>query len=237
MNPSRPPGHSLTQGPAHLSASPQRGLPSDCRAPQNAHGACTPSDATQPCLAPCEVQFLRERLLGHLPPLHPAPLQHCVNQVFASDELVEAYCFPKTVSGQGGSQSARQSPRFLIPLDLATKAARQAERMALVRPSERPLTYLAALLYPCALFHGAHPGLTPSGTHPRPELRGLLLEDALHSLRRIHPPQAATLSAVLGLGAEGIDPDQVARLSTAVCLSHLSLTAQWQPRPLSIGPT
>lgn len=193
-------------------------------------------------LLPSDVDFLRQRLHGQRPQFGDPAVEQFVQQVFASDELVEAYFFPKVLGSGSSGPGTHQQPQVLIPFEVASRAARRAEQMALVQPFERRLTYLATLLYPCGLFHCAHPALqqaTGLTDLDRARVRGVshfLLEHALRKLRCHHLELAETLSAVLGFGDDGhCNAEQVGRIATAVYLPNLRVTELWNPAAIPEG--
>ncbi|MGH6637341.1 MAG: hypothetical protein ACREBY_01915 [Polaromonas sp.] len=194
-------------------------------------------------LAPAELlRITLERRRHHYSDPH---LERFALQLFADDNLVWAYFFPRAVtSGSSGSPNRHYQPIAPVsqldmktvwtPLEVATAAADQARSLALVLPHEREFIHLATLVFPCALFHcvrstvmGGYDRIAPS-----PDwlihMRGLFVAEALHTLRSQEPAMADTLSAVLGLPGEGdTHPEQVSRLASAVRLTHLQTQAIW----------
>src|ERR1035437_3517454 len=185
-----------------------------------------------------QIQALRAHLRRECVQFNDAAINRFLHTVFESDELVQAYFFPRmlppaAMNGKGlGPNRAypgetRSDPLALIPYEEAKTAARQAHSMAILQPSERGLTYLAAFLCPCGLFpaaraaaaafelggrEGAGVGGNGLGNqhflqylHQRHQQRPhqrhvshLLLESGLKELGRQQPCMAETLQAVWG---------------------------------------
>ena len=101
-------------------------------------------------------------------PLLPDPaLDEFVQRVLANDELVESYFHAKAPRLPRGV--TRPTPRAWMPYTEAARAALQAQSTNLLQPAERSLAYLAALLYPCGLFHSRHPVFRPLGRNFMPD--------------------------------------------------------------------
>jgi len=189
-------------------------------------------------LLPEEIELLRQRLHQQRPRLGDPALERFAQQLFADDLIVEAYFHPREQGrgadvGANAAAARRQVPRLLIPFELASAAAQQAQRAPLLLPHERPLASVATLVYPSGLFLGALLSQSPSAARPTDAnlskaMTRLLVEDALHQLRGQHHGLADTLGAVLGLGDDGdCQPKQVARIASAVVLASLPVTELW----------
>lgn len=193
-------------------------------------------------LHPGLVNFLRQQLHGQRPRWADPRLERFATDVFADDLMVECYFRPLHRLDPVGR--ARGWVDLIdVPFEQAVRAARRAERMALVTAThERPLAALAALVAPCGLFHAVHPFVqaqSGAGVQDRARIQEMareLLAPALQRLRGQHRGLADTLGGVLGGGDDGdCDPEQVARLATAVTLATLRLTERWSAAGLTPG--
>ena len=185
-----------------------------------------------------DVAVLREAIHQQCPHFIDGALARFVQQAFAMDEVVEAYFFPKVLAS-GSAVASAIEPTILIPYEQARRAALQAKKMAVLdalNPLDRHLAYLAALLYPCGLFLNAHPAFQfnphdfkPDGGYLR-TLSFFLLEAALDELRGKHEGIAEALSFALGFRlGNTCNSERVARLTTAVYLPNVRVTALWSP--------
>ena len=120
------------------------------------------------------------------------------------------------------------------PMELTVKSARQAAHSGLVKPHERALVYLAAIVSPCGLLMTTHDLENPekSATPNWDEIhfvRMLMLSRPLIKIKAVNAPMGNTLAAVLGQSyeCEDVDMDQVTRLATAVGLSDTKLASLW----------
>jgi hypothetical protein len=189
------------------------------------------------------VRSLLDALRG-MNPIYGVPMAAAfVRAAFADPQMVEAYLCPKPMPAIEHAEASTEPgdlPAW-IPFEAASLAARQATAMRLVQPFERGLTHVATMLYPCGLFHGARIASLNEAQGPtKPfdfdqvaRLRQLLLEDPLRQLKAQHIAVGNTLAAVLGqpYDVQDVDTEQVARVSSAVLLANLKVTAIWAPVP------
>lgn len=195
----------------------------------------TPSEPTR--LNPQWVDLLRNRLHAERPQFGDMLLERFIHRVFADNLVLESYFQPKRAHLPHPHLAKPTAGKVvqLIPMQEAQRAARSAQRMDLLRPYERTFAYAAALVRPCGLFYCAHPfvqkseGSTQVDTHRARELMACLLEDAVRDLSRQHHGKGQAMAAVLGLGSMQGDPEQIARIASAVELSQLRLTDLWVP--------
>jgi len=178
------------------------------------------------------VDRLRALMHQGCPLLSDPALDEFVRRVLANDELVESYFHAKVSRPPRGV--AGPTPRSRMPYTEAMRAALQAQATCLLQPGERSLAYLAALLHPCGLFHSRHPVFRPLGRNFMPDrayarqVSCRLLEPALALLADWDRALAETLGAVLGFKAgDACDREQVARLTAAVYVPCLRVTALW----------
>lgn len=185
-------------------------------------------------------QHLHPMLQGLRPSYSDPMTEEFVQGVFREEGVLDAYLYPKRVTGKGvdaGTTSA------WIPLEAASRAAAQAVRMFQIRPYERCLTHIAAMLYPCGMFYCARaaalgqiegfngvPGMGSAvGLEEFDVIRQQLLDSPLKKLRGRHAGLANTLAAVLGLPCDRQDTneEQVTRIASAVYLANRSVAAIW----------
>ena len=162
-----------------------------------------------------------------LPDIPQAGYDAFAHALVESGDLVSCYFEPQVIDVGG-----RREP--LLPLEAAMRAGRRAASMSVVLPHERQVAYLAALLQPCGLFLCAQAstiealGIRSLDNRRCNAARYILLVDAIAVLRRANPGLGSTLGAVLQVeGGDDVDPDQVARIATAVRLATLRLNAIW----------
>jgi hypothetical protein len=185
-------------------------------------------------------QPLHPMLQGLRPSYSDPMTEEFVQGVFSEEGLLDAYLFPKRVTGKGADAGTTSA---WIPLEAASRAAAQAVRMFQIRPYERCLTHIAAMLYPCGMFYCARaaalgqiegfngaPGMGSAvGFQEFDLMRQQLLEAPLKKLRSRHAGLANTLAAVLGLPCDrqDINEEQVTRIASAVYLANRSVAAVW----------
>lgn len=185
-------------------------------------------------------QSLHPMLQGLRPSYSDPMTEEFVQGVFSEEGLLDAYLYPKRVTGKGADAGTTSA---WIPLEAASRAAAQAVRMFQIRPYERCLTHIAALVYPCGMFYCARaaalgqieglngaPGMRSAvGFQEFDLMRQQLLEAPLKKLRRHHAGLANTLAAVLGLPCDrqDINEEQVSRIASAVYLANRSVAAIW----------
>lgn len=180
-------------------------------------------------------------MLQGLRPSYSDPMtEEFIQGVFSEEGVLDAYLYPKRVTGKGADTGTTSA---WIPLEAASRAAAQAVRMFQIRPYERCLTHIAAMLYPCGMFYCARaaalgqiegfngaPGMGSAvGFEEFDLMRQQLLEAPLKKLRSRHAGLANTLAAVLGLPCDRQDTDeeQVTRIASAVYLANRSVAAIW----------
>ena len=213
------------------------------------HPASGPNDGpVTPCLVrftAAEIQLGREHLHRQCVQFNDAAINRFMQQVFASDELVQAYLHPRLVKqgllmGAGlGPHSGRlgempAEPTVLVPYEEARTAALQAQSMGILEGSEKRLAFLAAFLFPSGLFHSTHPAFALPRREFKPDsaylrhLSHLLLEPGLRELGRSQPSMAETLEAVWGFGlGRRFAREGMARVATAANLAHLRVSGLW----------
>jgi hypothetical protein len=179
---------------------------------------------------------MRQLLQGLGPNYGDPMIEEFVQGVFSDQSIVDAYFFPKPITGlmNAAELHTSGSASAWIPLEVASRAAAQAQMMGLIRPYERRLTHLGTFLYPCGLFHCARIEVLSGQENTVPSfeqietMRGLLLEESLRRLKTHHQGLPSTLAAVLGLPHdEDINEEQVARIASAVYLANVKVTAIW----------
>ena len=101
-------------------------------------------------------------------------------------------------------------------------------------PHEKPLAWVGAFAYSCGLFLKTDPvHQKTSEIHamdPRQvrEARYLVLAEAFHVLRNRNNAVGETLGAAMGVrNPHDCDPDQIARIGTAVRLANLRIESLW----------
>lgn len=149
---------------------------------------------------------LRADLFTYFPLLQNKPLKDFLNDVFACDELVQAYLSPMR-------NQPPHAPRIVLAVDVATAFAREVRHSIwLQSEQERELAIVAALVKHCGHFLVAlrHQPYAPEEAL---QARAFALENALRNLRYASPAMGQTLSAVLGKNAgDDIDSMQVKRI-------------------------
>ena len=174
----------------------------------------------------------RQHMLKNCSPYIEAPLERFVAQVFAIDEVVEAYSFPKRLKIVPGA--SRLGQQFFLPFEEASHAALRAYQSGLPMRHERGVAYVAALLLPCGMFYNQHPEFksvrhnsVSERDHWRNEARQLLTP-ALRSLRWRSSDIAEILTTVLGFDfCDNCDAQQLARIGTAAYLPNERVTTLW----------
>lgn len=149
---------------------------------------------------------LRADLFTYFPLLQTKLLKDFLNDVFACDELVQAYLFPMR-------NQPPHAPRIVLAVDVATAIAREVRHSVWLQSAqERELAIVAALVKHCGHFLVAlrH---QPANSKEASQARTFALENALRNLRYSSPAMGQTLSAVLGQNAgDDIDSMQVTRI-------------------------
>jgi hypothetical protein len=179
-----------------------------------------------------EVAHLRSYILKHCPSFEDEALLQFVRQAFESDEVVEAYFYPKMLS-DGPSPQTTPSPVMLVPFEQALGAARQtylSPLLACVGALDRNLAFVASLLYPCGLFLRSHPAqqVSDKSGPPGPISSALVLGPALANLRQTHRGIAQALATALGhCPVSGNCSELLCRVVTAVYLPNMRLSALW----------
>jgi hypothetical protein len=179
-----------------------------------------------------DVAILRQQMLEHCPPIEDPELLHFFEQVLAKDEVVESYFCPKVRRQVPGV--IYYAPAVQIPFAEASRAAGRAYKSTLLEPRERSLAYVAAMLFSCGMFHSQHPVFRPKGRNFNPgrvywrKVGQMLLESGLLDLRDRNRTLGEVMTVVLGFAGDGhCDPQQAARIGTAVYLTNLRVTALW----------
>lgn len=202
---------------------------------------CTPSMSRIPSILPPASAMdtdpagpkdrLRQHVSRAMAPMLCAGLEQFLSAMFRQDHVLSAYFRPTQLGGRGAGDD---QPEAVLPFDLALAAARRAWNMPSLLRHERPLASVAALIYPCAVFHAADPSLRSfarcGGNAPGEELlllRQILLEDPLRALRARDPQLAAALGAALGFAHSECEADQIARLVSSVRLATIDIEQRW----------
>ncbi len=203
--------------------------------PEGTLAAASPASQRLPS---AEVALLRQTLHQHCPRFIDGALVRLVQQAFARDEVVEAYFYP-LVQKPAATVAPGVAPVILIPFEQARRAALRAQQMAVLAtlgPFVRHLAALAAMLYPCGWFLHAHPAFAFPSPDFQPDdayghrLSYQLLQPALQGLRGNFGGEFILLSSALGFSLEdSCNNEVVARVSTAVYLANLRVTAMWRP--------
>lgn len=180
-----------------------------------------------------QLNRLRRYIAASVPVLPCSELETFLGELFLAPELVSAYFRPTVVGDLSNPALAR---RNVLPFEKALAAARKAQLMRVLLPQERGLAWLAAFTYPCGIFAAADPSLLPQMEGKRfaqpmdPRvLRSLLIEDGIRKMRVSNQPLADTFAAVLDFGVdEQCDPQQVARVLTAVRMAVVDIERLWR---------
>lgn len=174
---------------------------------------------------------LRQHVVRAMAPMMCAGLEQFLCAMFRQDHVLSAY-FRRAQLGARGAGA--DQPETVLPFDVALAAARRAWNMPVLLRHERHLVSVAALCYPCAVFHAADPSLRSfarcGGNAPGEELlllRQVLLEDPLRALRARDPQLAAALGAALGFAHSECEADQIARLVSSVRLATIDIEQRW----------
>ena len=174
----------------------------------------------------------RQHMLANCAPFIEPPLERFVAQVFAIDEVVEAYSLPKRLKLVPGT--SRMGQHFFLPFEEASRAAQRAYQSGLPMRHERGVAYVAALLLPCGMFYSMHPAFKPFGHNSLPERdhwrneARQLLTPALRDLRWRNSDVAGILTAVLGFDrCDNCDAQQLSRIGTAAYLPNERVTSLW----------
>lgn len=160
--------------------------------------------------------------------------------LFDNRGLYRAYYSPRPMTGlalaaetAGGDSLCKELP-MVIPMELILRSANQAAHSGLVKPHERPLVHLAAIVSPCGLLMSTDDTDDPAVAGPASWdkisfLRMFMLSKPLIKIKAFDVGMGNTLAAVLGQSYEqdDVDFDQVTRLATAVRLSDTKLASYW----------
>ncbi len=166
--------------------------------------------------------------------------------LFGNPYLDLAYNSPRVIPGltdpaheaqaaqTAGPASGAPALPMVAPMALVLKSAHQAAHSGMVKPYERALVHLAAIVSPCGLLMATHDVEHPekSATPSWDEIdftRMYMLSKPLIKIKAVEVAMGNTLAAVLGQSyeQEDVDVDQVTRLATAVRLSDTKLASYW----------
>lgn len=155
---------------------------------------------------PLTSQIMRTDLFTYFPLLQNAPLKQFLHDVFACDEMVQAYLLPM-------KNQPPHAQHIVLAVEVATAVVRQVRHSPwLHNHTERELATVAALVKYCGHFLVAL-RQQPASVQKASQAKVLALEDALRKLRYTSPEIGQTLSAVLGQEAgDNFDSMQVARI-------------------------
>jgi hypothetical protein len=176
---------------------------------------------------------LRQQLHARRMKIANPSLERFAKQVFGDDLMVEAYFHPRAVPAD--FLPARVRDQAMLPIEAALQAASRAYQMPVISaPHEREMAYLAALVYPCGLFHCRHPwvekttGIRDVEFNRAGGIRHHLLAWPMGNLRATDEALGDTLGQVLDQGVnDHFDPEQVARIGAAVWTATQRVTALW----------
>ena len=160
--------------------------------------------------------------------------------LFDNRSLYRAYYSPRPMTGLAlaadtacGDSHCKALP-MVIPMELILRSANQAAHSGLVKPHERPLVHLAAIVSPCGLLMATDDTDDPAVVGPASWdkisfLRMYMLSKPIIKIKAFDVGMGNTLAAVLGQSYEqdDVDFDQVTRLATAVRLSDTKLASYW----------
>ena len=176
---------------------------------------------------PAQIAQLSRYIQRTLPMLPGDDLNLFLSTLFEDQTMVSVYMRAREVQ-------ETQSSRICLPFDLAWQAGARAHVSALLLPHEKPLAWVGAFAYSCGLFLNTDPvHRKTSEIHamdPRQvrETRYLVLAEAFHVLRNRNNAVGETLGAAMGvLNPHDCDPDQIARIGTAVRLANLRIESLW----------
>ena len=160
--------------------------------------------------------------------------------LFDNRSLYRAYYSPRPMPGlalaaeTAGGESLYKALPMVIPMELTLRSANQTAHSGLVKPHERPLVHLAAIVSPCGLLMSTDDTDDPAVAGPASWdkisfLRMYMLSKPLIKIKAFDVGMGNTLAAVLGQSYEqdDVDFDQVTRLATAVRLSDTKLASYW----------
>jgi hypothetical protein len=184
---------------------------------------------------PAQKEKLRRHVARSVPPMPCPELEQFLCGMFAQDDRLAAYFRPTELYATADESSGLVR---VLPFEVALAAARRAAAMPVLFPHERRLAALAALAYPCAVFHAADPSLRSLASRGKGReedlalLRQVLLADPMRTLRAKNSALAATLEAALGFGmSDECEPHQVSRLVSSVRLATISIDQAWRALP------
>ena len=160
--------------------------------------------------------------------------------LFDNPSLYRAYYFPRSMPGlapaadTAGPVALGKAISTVKPMELTLRSANQAAHSGLVKPHERPLVHLAAIVSPCGLLMATDED-EPAQKSAAPSwdkiafLRTYMLSKPLMKIKAFNVEMGNTLAAVLGQSYEqgDVDFDQVTRLATVVRLSDTKLASYW----------
>ena len=179
---------------------------------------------------PGQVAELAGYIQRMLPILPGEDLNLFLATLFQDRTMISVYMRAREVQEEASS-------RICLPFDLAWQAGVRAHGSALLLPHEKPVAWVGAFAYSCGLFLSTDPvHQTTCQTHAMDPLqarhtRYLVLAEAFHVLRNRNNAVGETLGAAMGLlNPHDCDPDQIARIGTAVRLANLRIESIWGPR-------
>lgn len=184
------------------------------------------------------VSMMRRLLKQEMGSMPTSALQKFVQVLLSDDELVESYFLHRVREDAVGRQFAQGGSLLTAtPWVEAKRAAGLAMHSEVLRgfPHEQVLAWVAAWAMPSGTFHLCHPtmkhkGLVMSDLGQARNHTVVMVEEAVFAMRRIDLQTGSILSAMLGVGyAEEQDPDQLARLGTALHLSQRHINNMWIP--------
>ena len=160
--------------------------------------------------------------------------------LFDNPSVYRAYYSPRPMPGLApaadiaGPVALGKALPTVKPMELTLRSANHAAHSGLVKPHERPLVHLAAIVSPCGLLMATDED-EPAQKSAAPSwdkiafLRMYMLSKPLIKIKAFNVEMGNTLAAVLGQSyeQEDVDFDQVTRLATAVRLSDTKLASYW----------
>ncbi len=172
--------------------------------------------------------FCRDRLLR----FSRGMLDGFVDTLLADDQIVFAFSACRVFES---CASGRPEVRLKLRAnDSSVLAARRAANKPGLARAERSVAGVAAYLYGLGLYQlsfeldRCKPPVLPIGLKHAQAHRHDLLDTPLRKLRSVQPELGAVLTAALELGSAcDCEPEQLARVLTAVRLANLPTEQQW----------
>jgi hypothetical protein len=179
---------------------------------------------------PAQIKELTRYIHRTLPILPGDELNLFLSTLMEDASVVAVLMRPREVQ----EEQERADSRVHLPFDLAWQAGVRAQGSALLLPHEKPIAWVGAFAYSCGLFMCADPiyredaGTEPLDPKRVRNMRYLVLAQAFHELRNRNNAVGEALAAAMGLmNPDDGEPDQIARIGTAVRLANLRIESLW----------